>query len=150
MGNYWLFQFPFEVHCGWIIAASVLNVNLLIVERGYDVSVQTCVGIVSLAVLLTIASLVLYFPSRPNDTIPVVLSWASGCIFAELNNPKSSILDMFGNTITRAMKYASLSVCVLILILLVVRFLLLILAKYVSWLACFGNKKEQEQELGTY
>merc|ERR1712125_13795 len=32
--NYFFFQFPFEVHCGWIIAASIINVNILNLQAG--------------------------------------------------------------------------------------------------------------------
>ena len=35
-GQYWLFKFPFELHCGWIIAASFVNFSVLFVAYGAD------------------------------------------------------------------------------------------------------------------
>merc|ERR1719367_2692674 len=40
LAEYWLLKFPFAIHCGWITAASVLNVNVLAVKLEESPSCQ--------------------------------------------------------------------------------------------------------------
>merc|ERR1712174_19513 len=105
--NYWLLQFPFEIHCGWIIAASCLNFNVIIVSEGYDEVVQTVTGIVTLATLLSVATFVLFSPKKPNFVIPFVFAWASGWINNELKNPKESISTFFDTSMIEIVQYVS-------------------------------------------
>merc|ERR1712232_634292 len=49
--EYWLLRFHFAIHCGWLTAASVLNVNLLAVKLELNPDTQLTMGIVSLAYL---------------------------------------------------------------------------------------------------
>jgi benzodiazapine receptor len=125
--EYWLFQFPFHIHCGWITAASSLNVNIQFIFSGVeDPSIQLAVGIVTLAVLHAIALVWLYMApgSRPNFTIPLVLAWANAAIAVELSNPKDTIVERFGEVITQAIMYAAGVVAVIIGCLCISRFTL--------------------------
>ena len=96
--EFWMLRFPFEIHCGWITAASFLNLNVLFVSYDAAVYVQLAVGIVSLAVLHAISVWVLLgIRSKPKYTIAAVLAWASFWIYMELQDPKDSIVERFGD-----------------------------------------------------
>jgi len=146
--NYFFFQFPFEVHCGWIIAASILNANILNLQMGASEAMQLAAGIVSLGLLLMITTFVLFFPTTPNFIIPLVAAWASGWISVELKNPKSSITDEFDTVIIEAMQTTSVVIWAIILIVTVIRACLFLLANNFGILPCFGNVDNGENDGG--
>lgn len=112
---YWLLKFPFQIWGGWILAASALNVNVLLVALDLNVSIQLTAGIVSLAILHAVAlSFTFYVRDSPNFVIPAVLSWATGAIASELSDPQSLAAE-FSTDITDGVRYASLAVCFIIL-----------------------------------
>lgn len=122
--EYWLFQFPFHVHCGWITAATSLNINIEVIHAGVnDPSIQLSVGIVTLAALHAIALAWLYMSpgTRPNYTIPLVLAWAFFAISDELSQPMENIQQRFGSIIIEAIRYSSAAVAVIIVMLCVSR-----------------------------
>lgn len=129
--EFWFLRFPFAIHCGWLTAASVLNVNVLAVKLDFDEtvevdsSVQLAMGIVSLAYLHAVSVWVLYGFSPPNYTIAGVLAWATGWIYAELLEPREAIETLFGTTIVTAVSFASLAVCCIISGQIVLRVILL-------------------------
>ena len=47
--SFWGFQFPFQIHCGWIWAASVVNANVVVVAEGFSASYQFLSASTSLA-----------------------------------------------------------------------------------------------------
>jgi hypothetical protein len=128
--DFWLFILPFTLHFGWIICATLLNVNIVIVNMQQPAAVQLCVGIICLAVLHAVALWALYFPERANYTIPCVIAWANGAIASELTNPKSLIASTFSDTITEAVRLAAASVCIIVLILIGSRLVLSLYRKY--------------------
>lgn len=75
--EFWLLKFPFAVHAGWILAASFVNLNVLIVDLELGVDAQYYAALSSLIAVLLIASLVLACPTRPELVIPLVLAWAT-------------------------------------------------------------------------
>lgn len=74
--DYWLLKAPFDVHCGWIIAASLVNINVVLVKWGTSSTVQFISAIASLLLLL-LANVYYLHLSRPVFAIPLVLAWAS-------------------------------------------------------------------------
>lgn len=139
--EYFLFEFPFQIHCGWLIAASVVNANVVIVSKGHSAAYQLTSGVISLGILLAVGTFVLFAPNRPNYVIPLVLSWASGGVASELKNPEISIKKLFSVDIIEAMKNASASISVLVLIMIGLRLLLLVLARFSQFFSMFGSKE---------
>jgi hypothetical protein len=142
--NYWLLQFPFEIHCGWIIAASCLNVNVIIVSEGYDEVVQSTTGIVTLATLLTVAAFVLFSPNKPNYVIPFVFAWASGWIYNELKSPKESISSYFDTSIIEIMRNVSIIMSIIIITMTIGR---MVISLMVSFGSRFISKKTGANEV---
>lgn len=128
--TYWLLKFPFQILTGWIIAASAVNVNVQVVASDLTASAQLAFGIVSLAVLHAIAlSATFYDRDSPNYVIPSVLAWATGAVAAELNSPITLITDTFSTDTIGGVRYASLSVCVIILVQMAIRLVMSLIAK---------------------
>jgi benzodiazapine receptor len=107
---YWLLQFPFELHLGWIMAAFALNINVVLVAEKASSTVQVVVAALSL-VVLTISSLAcLYKVKTPIYTIPCVAIWATFWIFVELHNPKELIVDTFSTSEINGFCYGAIGV----------------------------------------
>ena len=76
-GEFWLLRFPFEIHCGWIIVATILNANIVLVARNASVEIQLAATMLSLGLVLMVTTIVLFVTKKgPRYTIPFVLAWA--------------------------------------------------------------------------
>lgn len=143
--EFWLLRFPFSVHGGWITAASALNVGVIVVDVEASAATQLAVSILSLAVLHAISVWHLFGYKRPNYTIPCVLIWANGWIYAELQNPKQLIVDTFDQSIISAVAYSAFSVAMVILTQVVVRVGFLIF-NYIMGKSYLQEEVEEEEE----
>lgn len=74
--DYWLLQFPFDVHLGWICAAFVLNLNIVAVDLGSSADTQVVCAAISLVALVLVALACLGL-KRPHFTLPWVVVWAT-------------------------------------------------------------------------
>ncbi|KAL7501742.1 hypothetical protein ACHAWX_000334 [Stephanocyclus meneghinianus] len=93
--DYWLLQFPFEIHLAWISAALVLNTNIVVVGVGASAKTQMAVGAVSLVILAVAAFSCLFVVNRPQFTAPWVIAWATFWMSYELQNPKQLVQNTF-------------------------------------------------------
>jgi len=92
--GYLIWQFPFSIQTGWIMAASVLNTNVLPVFYEATANTRIIVASVSLAVLIITAFT--WLSSYPVDfAIPCVILWALCGVYAELNDPLPAIPALF-------------------------------------------------------
>jgi hypothetical protein len=73
--DYWLLKFPFSIHAAWIVAASLVNTNLVLVKFQASADVQYTAALMSLGVLLLITTYVLHLTS-PDFVVPLVSAWA--------------------------------------------------------------------------
>ena len=85
----WLLTFPFQIHCGWIFCATMLNINVMAISMGAEGFFQTFLALISLGFLGVQAYLYLglalgLFPPRHSPpthvavlTIPSVFAWAT-------------------------------------------------------------------------
>jgi hypothetical protein len=114
--EFWFLRFPFSIHGGWITAATALNVSVVAVDSKASTATQLSTGIICLAVLHALSVWHLFGYKRPNYTIPCVLIWANGWIYAELQEPKQLIVDTFDQSIIDGVAYAAFSVSMVIII----------------------------------
>ena len=75
--DFFLFVFPFRIHCGWIVAASLVNINLVLVKNTASATAQFYTALVSLGCLLVIALTCLFASVSTDYVIPCVLAWAA-------------------------------------------------------------------------
>jgi len=142
LDQFWLLRFPFAIHCGWITAATTLNVNLVAVKLNATAATQLAIGIVTLAYLHAVAVWVTFGLKRPNFTIAGVLAWAFGWIYAELGNPMPSILETFGSDTVNGVRYAALAVSIIIVGQVVTRVTM-------DVIQCFMKKRHSGSELSS-
>ena len=77
--NYWLLRFPFGLHLGWIVAATLVNANLVLVAYDASTSTKFAVATATVMIALGVATATLfkeYKKSYPNVVVPSVLVWA--------------------------------------------------------------------------
>ena len=146
--EFWFFQFPFAMHCGWLTAASVVNANVVVVYRNASASVQLAVGIVSLAYLHAVSVWILFGLERnPNYTIAGVLAWANGWIYAELSSPSDTIVALFDADTISGVSYAAAAVAYIITGQIVVRFVMHVVANYTNRKDTTEEEQQQQEQL---
>mmetsp|Transcript_19031 Transcript_19031/g.53058 ORF Transcript_19031/g.53058 Transcript_19031/m.53058 type:complete len:303 (+) Transcript_19031:213-1121(+) len=92
--GYLLWQGPFSLQTGWIMAASAVNTNVLTVF--YEASAITQIIVASLSLVVLLVTAFTWLASYPVDfLIPIVIAWALGGVIAELQSPKQKILGTF-------------------------------------------------------
>ena len=118
----WLWnEFPMEIHCGWIMAALLVNLNVLLVSYHVSSKVQIISAYITLGIILfcgTFYPVLIFFFGRStsnnnnlsNFVIPCVMAWASIAISKELNSPNELIVTKFPPGIIDSIKILSKSI----------------------------------------
>lgn len=88
-----IFKFPFQIHCGWLWAASLVNVNVVLVSLDLSSAIQVLAAWITLG-LLAVVSLY-YLIANKNYVVPLVVAWASFAVSVELKEPIPSIARTF-------------------------------------------------------
>jgi hypothetical protein len=73
--DYWVLKFPFSIHAAWIVAASLVNMNVVLVKLQVNANVQYIAALMSLGVLLLTTTYFLRL-TRPDFVVPLVSAWA--------------------------------------------------------------------------
>lgn len=122
LAEFWLLRFPFEIHCGWIIVATILNANIVIVARGLSLETQIAATMISLALVLMATTIALFVPKkRSSYTIAFVLAWAMFATNYGMQASSESVILSFGETLITSVQYASVSLCEFIIVLIMGR-----------------------------
>lgn len=106
IGRYWLLKFPFEIHAAWIMAATLVNINVVFVAYNAPSKIQTIIGWLSLLVVLCVG-LSYTLKAKKQFVVPFVLIWASFAIASELKEPRGLILENFSEKTIQQTKLAS-------------------------------------------
>ena len=103
--DYLLFRFPFEIHTAWIMAATLVNLNVDLVAWDVSVNVRYIMAWVSLFVLLGISVSFLLLKGGTTTgnnkygnsqwIVPTVLAWAAYAVGKELTSPKELITKTY-------------------------------------------------------
>lgn len=120
--EYWLLKFPFEIHASWIMAATLVNVNVLAVASEASAAIQTTIGWFSLVVLFGVGiyAIIQKQNQRRVWVVPCVLAWASFAISKELSYPRDKIIETFSMaTIVHTGIASEIVACLLVLVILV-------------------------------
>jgi len=68
---YWTLKFPFILHYGWIVVATVLNLNVLLVSLGVVDNIQYYVALASISALMLVGC------ATSDLVVLLVLAWAT-------------------------------------------------------------------------
>ena len=106
--DYLLFRLPFEIHAAWIMAATLVNLNVDLVAWDVSVNVRYILAWVSLFVLLGISISFLLLQGGTTTAaagntiygnsqwiVPSVLAWAAYAVGKELTSPKELITKTY-------------------------------------------------------
>jgi len=74
--EYWFLKFPFEILCGWIIAAFAVNVNILVVFLNASAECQVIFAIILLVGLYAVG-VAKSCIKQATHIIPLVMAWAT-------------------------------------------------------------------------
>lgn len=103
--GYLIWQFPFSIQTGWIMAASCLATNVLPVY--YDATANTRIAVASLCLATLVVTAFTWLSSYPVDfAIPGVILWALCGVYAELQNPLPVIPETFSEKQINGIQYA--------------------------------------------
>jgi len=108
--EFWMYKFPFSVHCGWTFATFAIHINVLIVASGDQKEEIWAYYTLIYAILVSIFALV--YLSPPDFTIPSVLIWMTMGIALELNNPKEVIAAEFSEEELARLRKMVILLCV--------------------------------------
>lgn len=111
--SYFLLEFPFAVHFGWILAATVVNVNVFLVSQHLNASIQFFSAVGGL-LFLVISALAMI--AKGSLTTPVVVTWALLGVCIELQSPKASITSVFSIKQLEIVQYGALGAMILLLV----------------------------------
>jgi hypothetical protein len=122
VGQYTANVAPLSIHLAWILAASFVNLNVLLVSQGVSDTVLFSAAVASLVLLFGTA---LYY-LRWDSCIPTVLAWPLWAIYVELSSPAESILATFSTSQVNFVRYASIAASIILVLVVVVRRVLLL------------------------
>mmetsp|Transcript_38614 Transcript_38614/g.44077 ORF Transcript_38614/g.44077 Transcript_38614/m.44077 type:complete len:279 (+) Transcript_38614:141-977(+) len=90
--DYFLLDFPFQIHCGWLCVASLLNLSNVLVAYDADTSVQYGVALIS---VLSIVLLSVWYLTKPVYVPVLAFAWASFGISSKLGDASELIKNAF-------------------------------------------------------
>jgi hypothetical protein len=103
--GYLIWQFPFSIQTGWIMAASCLATNVVPVY--YEANATTKIVVASLCLGTLIITAFTWLSSYPVDfAIPCVIVWALCGVYMKLNNPLPIIPETFSEKQINGVQYA--------------------------------------------
>ncbi|VEU36739.1 unnamed protein product [Pseudo-nitzschia multistriata] len=107
--EYWLFRFPFYLHCGWLLVCTVVQLSMAFRYRFTDsTGGQLAADIVALGVLLPPGTFFLTGQSSgPDFVIPLVIVWSYISIAVELHTPSETLIELYGHPAIVAVRNAS-------------------------------------------
>jgi hypothetical protein len=119
--EFWFLLFPFSIHFGWLLCATLVNANIVVVWAGAPAVTQITVAICSLVLLHACGVWALFVPARPNYTVPAVIGWAALGVSFRLENPIKLITDTFDSTTILSIRYSAVFICLLMVLLIIIR-----------------------------
>jgi translocator protein len=117
--TYFLTEFPFAVHFGWILAATIVNANIVLMSLNADYEIKYYAAFGSLLFLLFCTLLLLWFYGA--ITVPLVITWALFGIYTELRSPNDMIAATYTPGQIQTVQYGALGGIVLLVLILFAR-----------------------------
>lgn len=119
--EFWFLLFPFSIHFSWLLCATLVNANVVVVWAKANAVTQITVAICSLVMLNACGIWALFVPARPNYTVPTVISWATLGVYFRLDKPIPLISSTFDSTVILSVQYSSLVICLLMIFFISIR-----------------------------
>lgn len=85
--DFWILRAPFSLHAGWIVAASLLNLNVYADSLKSSPKVMLAIAVWSFAAIAAIVVLFALAVPKGDPIICIVAGWALAAISANLSDP---------------------------------------------------------------
>lgn len=115
---YWALKFPFCLHYGWIIAAFVFNINVLLISLGVTDNTQYYVALASISALMLVGC------ATTDLVILLVLAWATVGIYFGLVDPNNTLATTFDYSFIMWLQRWAIICFIVIMVLFMARFFL--------------------------
>jgi hypothetical protein len=135
--QYWLLQFPIQIHTAWIMAATLVNSNVVLVASNVSPAGQVTAGSISLFIVLVVG---LFYTMKELWVMPAVLSWATFAMASELMHPRDSIVTTFTEKTIELTRVTAVVVASTVLAAAIAKFLYGRVIKSRSTLSGGGNE----------
>jgi len=93
--EYWLFQFPFELHLGWTMVVLAVNLSLFSTQAGGKNSLELPLAIILMSIMLLMAFFFAGIVSNPDFVIPFVMIWAFLGLGFQLRHPNQELFERY-------------------------------------------------------
>lgn len=117
--NYVFTEFPFAIHFGWILVATVVNVNVTLVASGVSSMVKFYSALVCIVVLAFITVALVFI--RGAIIPPLVVIWALFGIYKELESPNDLIMASYTEEEQEIVQYGVISGIVFLFLIVLVQ-----------------------------
>jgi hypothetical protein len=119
--EFWFLLFPFAIHFGWILCATLINANIVVVWFEAPAVTQITVAICTLALIYACSVWALFVPTRPSYTVPATTIWAALGVYFQLDEPINLISETFDRTTISSIRYSAGIICLLVVLLILIR-----------------------------
>lgn len=121
--SYFILKFPFEIHAAWIIIATLVNANVVLVAMEIS-SDNQIIGAGATLSLLAIFGF--SFISRKQWVVPLVIVWGCLGIAFELMNPQNiAVVENFEGKVIMATEFAAGGLAAVLLISIIIKLFLI-------------------------
>ena len=107
MTNYLLTEFPFAIHFGWILVATIVNVNVTLVASSVSSTAKYYSALVCIVVISFITVALVFI--RGAIVTPLVVVWALFGIYKELEAPNDLIMASYTEQEQQNVQYGVIS-----------------------------------------
>lgn len=95
--RYWIEEFPFTIHFGWILLALCVNINIvLIAHLNHSIEFEYYFALITLYIIAIVLLYIVF--SLEYITVPIVISWGLYGIYYELIYTPSNVIISQYNT----------------------------------------------------
>ena len=117
--NYIFTEFPFAIHFGWILVATVVNVNVTLVASGLSSMVKYYSALICIMVLSFITVALVFI--RGAIVPPIVVIWALFGIYKELEAPNDLVMVSYTEQEQQNVQYSVISGIIFLFIILFIQ-----------------------------
>lgn len=120
-GQFFLYKFPFVLHCGWIVAASAVNFSVAVVAyddnfpNNTNLQLQICIAVLSFITLSLVTAYSIFIMESKGTGLVLagVQAWALGGVSAQLSSPMDETDALFNDQVLGGLQLTAQTLSIL-------------------------------------